>query len=77
MSFQPHKSFVRLENTIEDILDKNQEACDCPIDCQVINTVKVQKIMKSITRILHLPSGVQSEFYEATRILFICKENKK
>ncbi len=31
--------------------------------------------MKSITRILHLPSGVQSEFYEATRILFICKEN--
>ncbi len=27
-------------------------------------------------RVVHLPSVVQSEFYEATRILFIRKENK-
>ncbi len=32
--------------------------------------------MKSIVRILHLPSVVQSEFNEATRTLFLCKENK-
>ncbi len=32
--------------------------------------------MKSIARVVHLPSVVQSEFYEATRILFVCKENK-
>ncbi len=30
MSFQSHKSFVRLQNTISDILDENREACDCP-----------------------------------------------
>ncbi len=32
--------------------------------------------MKSIARVVHQPSVVQSEFYEATRILFVCKENK-
>ncbi len=73
MSFQLHKSFVHLRNTR---LDKNREACDYPIDCQVNNTVKVQKSMKSITRVVHLPSVVQSEFYKATRILFVRKENK-
>ncbi len=26
------RSFVRLRNTIEDILNENREACDCPID---------------------------------------------
>ncbi len=31
MSFQTRKSFVSLRNTIEDILDENQEACGCPI----------------------------------------------
>ncbi len=76
MSFQLHKIFVRLRNTIKYILDKNQEACDCPFDCQVNTTVEVQKIMKSIAREVHLPSVVQSEFYEATIILFVCKENK-
>ncbi len=76
MSFQLHKSLVRLQNTIKYILDKNREACDCPIDCQVNTTVEVQKIMKSIARIVHLPSVVQSEFYEATILLFVCKENK-
>ncbi len=43
MSFQTRKSFVRLRNTIWDILDENWEACACPIDCQTINTVKVHK----------------------------------
>ncbi len=28
-------------------MDENQEACDCPIDCQVNYTVKAQKSMKS------------------------------
>ncbi len=32
--------------------------------------------MKSIARVVHLPSVVQSEFSEATRTLFVCKENK-
>ncbi len=59
MSFQIHKSFVRLRNTIKDILDENRGACDCPIDSQVNNTVEVQKSMKSIGRILHLLSVVQ------------------
>ncbi len=76
MSFQTCKSLVCLRNTILYILDENQEACDCPIDCQVINTVKAQKSMKGIVKIVHLPSVVQSECYEATRILFVCKEIK-
>ncbi len=75
MSFQTRKNFVHLQNTIWDILDENREACDCPIDCQTINTVKVQKSMKDKVRIVHLPSVVQSECYEATRILFVHKEN--
>ncbi len=32
--------------------------------------------MKSIVKIVHLPSVVQSELYEVTRILFVRKENK-
>ncbi len=40
MSFQTRKSFVCLRNAIYDILDENREACDCPIDCKVNNTVK-------------------------------------
>ncbi len=48
MSFQTCKSFVRLRSTIEDILDENREACDRPIDCQTINTVKDQKSMKDV-----------------------------
>ncbi len=76
MSFQTRKSFVRLRNTISDILDENREACDCPIDCQVNNTFKARKSMKHIARILHLPSVVKSDCYEATRTLFVCKENK-
>ncbi len=59
MSFQTRKSCVRLRNTIYDILDENRKACDCPIDCQVNNTVKAQKSMKNIAKIVHLPSVVQ------------------
>ncbi len=63
-------------HTIWDILDENREACDCPIDYQVNNTVKAQKSMKDIVKIVHLPSVVQSDCYEAKRILFVRKENK-
>ncbi len=59
MSFQTRKSFVRLRNTILDILDENREACDCPIDWQTIFTVLAQKSMKDVIRVVHLPSVVQ------------------
>ncbi len=42
----------------------------------ILNIVEVQKRMKNIAREVHLPSVVQSEFYEATRIHFVRKENK-
>ncbi len=48
MSFQTRKRFVRLRNTIWDILDENQEACECPIDCQINDTVKAHKSIKNI-----------------------------
>ncbi len=57
-------------------LSSSSEHNDCPIDCIVNNTVKAQKSMKDIVKIVHLPSVVQSECYEATRILFVRKENK-
>ncbi len=47
------------------MLDVNQEACDCPIDCQVNYTVKAQKIMESIVRIVNLPSVAISAIYLA------------
>ncbi len=59
MSFQTRKSLVCLWNTFLDILEENREACDCPIDCQTINTVEAQKSMKDIAKIVHLPSVVQ------------------
>ncbi len=46
------------------MFDENREACDRPINCQVNNTVKTQKSMKDIDRILHLPSVVQSELFD-------------
>ncbi len=52
MSFQTHKSFVCIWNTIQDILDENREAGDCPIECQVNNTVKAQKSMKDFAKIV-------------------------
>ncbi len=57
----------------QDILDKNREACDCPIDCQVNYTVKVHKSMKSIARILHLQQlgTVTSPLSERSAILEI------
>ncbi len=60
MSLQTCKRFIRLRNTIKYILDENREVCDCPIDCQENNTVKDQKSMKDILKILHLPSMVQT-----------------
>ncbi len=45
-------------------------------DCQTINTVKVQKSLKNIVKIVDLPSMVQSDCYEGMRILFVLKENK-
>ncbi len=50
------------------MLDENRENRDCPTDCQVNDTVKAQKRMKNLIKILNLPSVVQSELYEATRI---------
>ncbi len=57
-------------------MDENREACDCPIDCQTINTVEAQKSLKNIVRIVHLPSVVQPQRYEVTRKLFLRKEKK-
>ncbi len=76
MSFQSHKSLVRRSVRNLRYFGWKPEACDCPIDYQVKNTVKAQKSMKGIVKIVHLPSVVQSEFYEVTRILFVQKENK-
>ncbi len=61
MSVQTRKCFVRLWNTIEYILNENREACVCPIDCLVKYTVKVQKSMKNIAKVvlMDLPSVVQ------------------
>ncbi len=63
------------------------QACDCPIDCIVNCTVKVQKSMKINDRIVHLPSVVHSESNEPMTTLsaqrkqncfcFLCTEKLK
>ncbi len=58
MLFKPVKALFVFGTQIKDIWDENREACDCPIDCQTINTVQAQKSMKDI-KIVHLPSVVQ------------------
>ncbi len=57
-------------------MEENREVCDYPIDCQVNYIFNVHKSMKCIVRIVHLPSVVHSEFYEAMKVLFVHKENK-
>ncbi len=47
-----------------------------PIDRNVINMINVQKHSKEISKIIHVTSGVQPSFYKATKILFVCKENR-
>ncbi len=61
---------------LADVRVLSGEACDCPIDCQVILTVKVQKSMKSIVRVVHLPSVVESEFYNATEYFLYANKLK-
>ncbi len=58
------------------VLDENRETCDCPIDYQVNCTVKAQESMKGIIKIVHLPTMVQSELYEAKRIALYAKKIK-
>ncbi len=66
MSFQTIKALFVFRTQFKIFWMKNREACDCPIDCQVNYTVKAQKSMKGIVRIVHLPSVVQPVLYEAT-----------
>ncbi len=74
-SLKPIKALFVFRTQFKVFLDANREACVCPIDCQVNNTVKVQKSIKHIIKIVHMPSVVQSDWYEATIIIFVCKEN--
>ncbi len=73
MSFQTHKTFVHLRNTNYDIFYAFWELSEPPIDSNVITTIKVQKSSKEIGKIIHVTSGVQLSFNEATRILFETK----
>ncbi len=54
MWLQTRKSFVRLREHNVRYFDENREACESTIDCQVNNTVKAQKSMKDIVKIVHL-----------------------
>ncbi len=46
------------------------------IDSKDPYTIIAQTCSKDIGKIIHVTSGVQPQFYEATRIIFVCKENK-
>ncbi len=50
---KPVKALFVFRTQILYILDENREACDCPTDSQVNNTVKAQKSMKYIIKICH------------------------
>ncbi len=55
---------------------KKRGACDCPIDRQVNNTVKAQKRMKDIVKIVHLPSVVQRNVMKLREYFLYAKETK-
>ncbi len=61
MSFQTCKTFVHLHNTNYNIFDEIRELPDPPIDSNVINTIKVQKRSKDISKIIHVASVVQPQ----------------
>ncbi len=63
-------------STNKDIFAAFWELSDPPIDSKGPYTIKAQKHSKEISRIIHVTLVVQLLFYEATRILFVCKENK-
>ncbi len=66
-----------LRNTNEDIFDGIWELSglsDPPIDSKDPYTITVQIRSKEICKIIHVTSGIQPEFYEATRILFVQKK---
>ncbi len=46
------------------------------IDSKATDTFKAQKGSKGIIKIVHVTSVDHPQWYEATRILFVCKENK-
>ncbi len=54
----------------------NQRAFWPSIDSNATTTFKTQKGGKDIVKIVHVTSVVQHSFYEATIMLFLCKENK-
>ncbi len=54
----------------------NQKAFWPSIDSNATTTFKTQKVGKDIVKIVHVTSVVQHSFYEATIMLFLCKENK-
>ncbi len=62
-------------STNKDIFAAFWELSDPPIDSKGPYTIKAQKHSKEISKIIHVTS-VQLLFYEATRILFVCNENK-
>ncbi len=46
------------------------------IDSNTTDTFKAQKGSKDIIKMVHVTSVAQPQFFEATRILFVRKENK-
>ncbi len=76
MSFQTRESFVRLRNTIQNILGENRVACDCPIYCQVNNTVKAQKSMKDIVK-NHVTSKKHHRNFTKLREYFLYAKKTK
>ncbi len=71
----PFKSFVHLRSTNVDIFWWNQTPFWPSIDINTTDNLKAQKGSKDIVKIVQVTSVVQPYCYEATRILFVCKEN--
>ncbi len=72
------KNIEMIRNVMYSVTTNKQKQTRLKVRCVssfFCETFLFQKSMKSITRVVHLPSVVQSEFYEATRILFERKEN--
>ncbi len=76
MSFQTHKTSIHLRNTNEDIFDEIRELSDPAQTAKQRTCSQVHKRSKYICKTVHVTSVAQLQVCDATRILFVCKENK-
>ncbi len=72
--YKPLKPSFIFGTQIKIFFDEIRELSD--LESNATDTFKAQKGSNNINKIVHVKSVVQPQFYKATRLLFVHKENK-